>query len=73
MQRAERDAVGDGRRSAFIAIANDVCGFEELVVLEPADGAMTLVRLEDPLAKLLLMQPLLYDPRRIPLANCGLN
>ena len=65
MKRAQRDSIRNGGRSTFVTIADDVRSFEKLITFESADRAVTLIRIEHVLAKLLLVQALLHESRRI--------
>ena len=58
MELAEREAVGNHRLAQGMAIREDVGGFQQLVMAEPADGAALLVGAEHALAKAPLVQAL---------------
>ena len=66
VKRTQRDSVRNHRCAHRIAIGDDVRRFWELLTLQSAHGAMSLVRLEHTFPKLLLMQPLLHGPRHVP-------
>src|SRR5437870_2102586 len=58
MEFAEREAVGNDRLPQGMAVREDVSGFQQLVMAEPADGAALLVGAEHALAKAPLVQAL---------------
>jgi hypothetical protein len=51
VQLAEREAVGNDRLAQGMAVGEDVGGFQQLVMAEPADGAALLVGAEHALTK----------------------
>jgi len=51
MKLAEREAVGDDRLAERVTIGQDVRGFQQLVVAQPADGAALLIGAEHALAE----------------------
>ena len=55
VDRAETDAIRDGRESLRIDIGGDVGSVEQPLLLQPADGALTSIRRDDPAAKTRLM------------------
>ena len=59
MERAQRNTVRHDRLSLRMAIGQDVCRLQQLLVLQLADRAMALVGLDYPQTERLLMQPLL--------------
>src|SRR6266852_7034217 len=58
VELAEREAVGNDRLPQGMAVREDVSGFQQLVMTEPADGAALLVGAEHTLAKAPLVQAL---------------
>ncbi len=58
MELAEREAVGNDRLPQGRTVREDVSGFQQLVMAEPADGAALLVGAEHALAKAPLVQAL---------------
>jgi len=62
-----------GRRAKRLTVGDDVRGFQELIVPETTDRAVTLVSFEYPLSELLLVQPLLHRPRDIAPTNVGFD
>src|SRR2546426_4249282 len=58
VELAEREAVGNARLPQGMAVREDVSGFQQLVMAEPADGAALLVGAEHALAKAPLVQAL---------------
>ena len=58
VELAEREAVGNDRLPQRMAVREDVSGFQQLVMAEPADGAALLVGAEHALAKAPLVQAL---------------
>ena len=50
------NAVGNDGFAVGIAVGDDVCGFEQLLVFEPAHGALCAIGREDTLAEGALMQ-----------------
>jgi hypothetical protein len=53
---AQRKAIANGRFTLWVAVRQDVRGFEQLRVLQVADGTAPLIRLEHALPEALLMQ-----------------
>src|SRR5439155_4724725 len=58
VELAERKSVGNDRLPKGMAVREDVRGFQQLVMAEPADGAALLVGAEHALAKAPLVQAL---------------
>src|SRR2546428_7122689 len=58
VELAERETVGNDRLAQGMAVREDVSGFQQLVMAEPADGAALLVSAEHALAKAPLVQAL---------------
>src|SRR5438034_1282684 len=58
VELAEREAIRNHRLSKGMAIREDVGGFQQFVMAEPADGAALLVGAEHSLAKAPLVQAL---------------
>lgn len=52
----QRKAIANGRFTLWVAVWQDVRGFEQLRVLQVADGTAPLIRLEHALPEALLMQ-----------------
>ena len=51
MQLAEREAVGDYRLAAWMAVGQDVRGFQQFVMSKAADGAALLIGAKHALAE----------------------
>ena len=60
VQLAERQPVPDGRFASGFGVGHDVRGVEEFGVPEAAEGALSPVRVEDPLAETSLMEAMPY-------------
>ena len=55
MEPAERQAIADHRLAIGVSVRNDVCGVEELVVLQAAHSTLMPIRVKNPLAERSLM------------------
>ena len=56
VELAERETVGNDRLPQGMAVGEDVGGFQQLIMAEPADGAALLIGAEHALAKTPLVQ-----------------
>ena len=60
VQPAQREPVAHHRRAALLGVRDDVRRVEQLRVAQPAQRALPAVGLQDPLAELLLVEPLAH-------------
>ena len=58
MNLAEPESVGNDRFALWMPVVKNVCGIEQLNVLEPANGALFSICHEDHSTELLLMEAL---------------
>ena len=63
MERAKREAVGNDCRAERICVRNDVSRLQQLVSSKATDRAVMLIRPDNSLTKLALMQALSEQPR----------
>jgi len=56
MELAEREPIANGRFALWMAVRQDLSGFEQLRVLQVAHGTTPLIRLEYAFSEALLMQ-----------------
>lgn len=62
VKRAKGDAVRYRRGAKRLAITDDMGGFQELLVPQTTDRAMTPIRVQYSFTEFLLMEPLLNHP-----------
>ena len=65
VQLAQRQPVRHHRLAPRMPVRQDVCRVEQLLVSQPADGALLAVGPQHPLPELLLVHALLAEPRHI--------
>jgi hypothetical protein len=65
MKRAQGQPVGNDRLAALVPVRQDVRGFQESGVPQPAYGAMLAVGAQHPLAECLLVHPAPHESRHI--------
>jgi hypothetical protein len=73
VKRAEGNAVGHRWRAENLAIANDVGGFQERLMLQPTDSAVALIGFEDAFTEFLLVEPLLDGSCDVPPTDVSFN
>lgn len=61
VQLAESEAIGDDGLALGVTIGEDVGGFEQLGVPQPADGALGVIGVEHPLTEALLVEATLGE------------
>lgn len=72
MQRAESDSVPDEWLSGGLRVRNDMGRVEKLLVTQPAECALALVRLEYPFPESALMEPKAHDGGGVE-TTCGVG
>jgi hypothetical protein len=70
VEPAQGDPIRHGRLAERVGVRQDVCGLDELCVLETTDRAVVLVGSHDALAKGGLMQALPKESRRVTPSEC---